>query len=102
MVRNVSQICPDGEIGRRSSLRGCWPKGYAGSSPVLGTLCESGEMVDAQPSEGCVRKDVKVQIFPLALRGCGVIGSHGSLRSCCRKTWGFESLHPYYASLAEW
>ena len=29
--------CPGGEIGRHARLRGVWPKGYAGSSPVLGT-----------------------------------------------------------------
>ena len=34
-------------------------------------------------------------------RGCGVIGSHARLRIWCREAWGFESLHPHYAKIAQ-
>lgn len=34
-------VCPGGGIGRRNSLRSCFPKGSAGSSPVLGTILRS-------------------------------------------------------------
>ena len=33
--------------------------------------------------------------------GCGVIGSHARLRIWCREAWGFESLHPHYAKIAQ-
>ena len=35
------------------------------------------------------------------ISGCGVIGSHARLRIWCREAWGFESLHPHYAKIAQ-
>ncbi len=39
--------------------------------------------------------------YKIATCGCGVIGSHARLRIWCREAWGFESLHPHYAKIAQ-
>ena len=39
--------------------------------------------------------------YNIKTSGCGVIGSHARLRIWCREAWGFESLHPHYAKIAQ-